>query len=141
MPRWTPEARRKQAEIQKTRQSWRHSTGPKTREGKARASMNAWKHGMRSAPARRLRTILRRQSHFLKQVNAYLYVARRSLSPSLRGVRRSEAETYDEAIHTTVPPETWHGLLRYARNDEPGGAAQGTALLLLCECYQGRLFA
>lgn len=78
MPRWTPEARRKQAEIQKTRQSWKHSTGPKTAAGKARASMNAWKHGLRTRPAIKLRAAVTRQSRVLKQINAYLSACRKS---------------------------------------------------------------
>ena len=47
MPRWTPEARRIQGEIARRRRSWTRSTGPRTPEGKARSSRNAWKGGVR----------------------------------------------------------------------------------------------
>lgn len=44
---WTPEQRQQQAERIKTWQPWAQSTGPRTPEGKARASGNAWKGGHR----------------------------------------------------------------------------------------------
>jgi hypothetical protein len=37
------------AELQQRRDAAAHSTGPRTEEGKARSSRNAWKHGMSSA--------------------------------------------------------------------------------------------
>lgn len=50
MPRrWTPEQRAEQAEKIKRWKPWERSTGPATDEGKAAASRNAVKHGMRGA--------------------------------------------------------------------------------------------
>lgn len=40
---WTPERRRRQAYLIKQWQPWKKSTGPKTVEGKQRASKNAVK--------------------------------------------------------------------------------------------------
>lgn len=45
MSGWTPERRARQAELIRTWQPWTRSTGPRTAEGKARASRNAWKGG------------------------------------------------------------------------------------------------
>lgn len=42
---WTPERRARQAELIRTWQPWTRSTGPRTPEGKAKASRNAWKGG------------------------------------------------------------------------------------------------
>ncbi len=49
---WTDERRAKQRAMVLTRRPWEKSTGPKTPKGKARASKNSRKHGLRSAPAR-----------------------------------------------------------------------------------------
>lgn len=45
MSGWTPERRARQAEQIRAWQPWTRSTGPRTAEGKARASRNAWKGG------------------------------------------------------------------------------------------------
>lgn len=42
---WTPERRARQAELIRTWQPWTRSTGPRTAEGKATTSRNAWKGG------------------------------------------------------------------------------------------------
>ena len=47
MPRWTPEARLKQAERIRQWSPWSKSTGPRSVEGKNRAKTNAWKGGER----------------------------------------------------------------------------------------------
>lgn len=45
---WTPERRAKQAEAIRRWKPWKRSTGPKSEEGKAAASRNAWKGGKRA---------------------------------------------------------------------------------------------
>lgn len=45
---WTPERRAKQAEAIRRWKPWARSTGPKSGEGKAAASRNAWKGGKRA---------------------------------------------------------------------------------------------
>ena len=42
---WTPEQRRKQAEAIQSWRPWEQSTGPKTAEGKAKVSRNAYTGG------------------------------------------------------------------------------------------------
>ena len=45
---WTPERRARQAELIRTWQPWKQSTGPKSVEGKARVATNAWRGGHRA---------------------------------------------------------------------------------------------
>jgi hypothetical protein len=45
---WSPERRVRQAELIRRFAPWRHSTGPKTKAGKARCAKNALRHGSRS---------------------------------------------------------------------------------------------
>jgi hypothetical protein len=47
MRRWTEEERKRQAERVRQWRPWEQSTGPKTEEGKAIASKNAYKGGTR----------------------------------------------------------------------------------------------
>ena len=42
---WTPERRARQAELIASWKPWQHATGPRTPDGKARASQNAYKGG------------------------------------------------------------------------------------------------
>ncbi|MFC5499628.1 hypothetical protein ACFPOE_18945 [Caenimonas terrae] len=44
---WTPERRARQAALIRTWQPWQQATGPRTPDGKARASLNAYKGGHR----------------------------------------------------------------------------------------------
>ena len=53
----TPEHRRLRSELIRRWRPWEHSTGPKTQEGKAKVSRNAFKGGTR-AMLRELRRIL-----------------------------------------------------------------------------------
>jgi hypothetical protein len=45
---WSPERRARQAELIRSLQTWKKSTGPRTDSGKARCAANALKHGCRS---------------------------------------------------------------------------------------------
>jgi hypothetical protein len=65
MPRWTEEARAKQAEIARNRKMWEQSTGPKTDAGKDRSKWNAYKHGCTSERALMLHKIMKMQSLLL----------------------------------------------------------------------------
>lgn len=49
MPRWTLEARRKQAALIRTWKPWTSSTGPRTDAGKAVSAMNNYRHGWYTA--------------------------------------------------------------------------------------------
>jgi hypothetical protein len=44
---WTPERRARQAELIRGWKPWERSTGPKTTQGKARVSRNAYRGGVR----------------------------------------------------------------------------------------------
>ena len=45
---WTPERRKRQAQLIRQWKPWKQSTGAKTEKGKARSALNAFKHGFRS---------------------------------------------------------------------------------------------
>jgi len=64
---WTPEQRRQQAEKIRAWSPWARSTGPRSAEGKAKASCNAWKGGSRPM-LRDLARALRAQLETLERV-------------------------------------------------------------------------
>lgn len=64
---WTPERRKKQSEAIRQWQPWNKSTGPRTAEGKAIASQNAYTGGTRLF-MRRIAASLRDQRDALKLV-------------------------------------------------------------------------
>ena len=65
---WTESRRKTQAERAQKQQPWRHSTGPKTPEGKAKSAANAHKTGLHTAQIRKLRAVLRAHKAFLKEI-------------------------------------------------------------------------
>ncbi len=65
---WTPERRKRQAEMIKNWKPWERSTGPKTEPGKEACKLNAEKHGMRGTKWQFLRQALKNQEEFLEDV-------------------------------------------------------------------------
>jgi len=55
---WTPERKKRAAELIRRWKPWGKSTGPKTDHGKATVSRNSFKHGARNAETLRVRRIL-----------------------------------------------------------------------------------
>jgi hypothetical protein len=64
---WTPERRKKQSEAIRQWQPWNKATGPRTDEGKALASKNAFKGGHRPL-IRGIAAALRDQREALKLI-------------------------------------------------------------------------
>ena len=64
---WTPERRAKQAELIRQWQPWKNSTGPTSADGKATASQNAWKGGVRPQ-LREVAKVLREQEKLLTEL-------------------------------------------------------------------------
>ncbi len=64
---WTPERRAAQAERIKAFKPWLKSTGPKTKSGKKRSSLNALKHGERSLLAQHAEKALKFHRQFMKE--------------------------------------------------------------------------
>lgn len=56
---WTPERRRRQAELIRTWKPWLQATGPKTDAGKQRVSQNALRTGEHSHELRAANALLR----------------------------------------------------------------------------------
>ena len=65
--KWTEERRRKQAALIRRIKPWEKSTGPRTEAGKARSSLNAFKHGLRCRQMDDMRRLLILNAAFLKQ--------------------------------------------------------------------------
>lgn len=64
---WTPKRRARQAELIRQWQPWEQSTGPRSVEGKAAASRNAWTGGMRP-PIRELSEKQREQNKIRREI-------------------------------------------------------------------------
>ena len=64
---WTTERRQRQAQLVKQWQPWKHSTGARTAEGKAKVSCNAYKGGYREL-LQRVAKFLREQKHFINDI-------------------------------------------------------------------------
>ena len=68
MRHWTPAERQRQAQLNKQWQPWQHSTGARTIEGKAVASRNAFKGGVRQQ-LKELSQLLRHQRDALNEIS------------------------------------------------------------------------
>lgn len=68
MRQWTQAERQRQAELIRQWQPWKHSTGAKTPEGKAKSSRNAFKGGFRQMLIE-LRQLLHKQQNDLKEID------------------------------------------------------------------------
>lgn len=64
---WTPERRARQAELIRQWRPWELSTGPRSAEGKAASSRNAWTGGMRPL-LRELAEELREQDKIRREI-------------------------------------------------------------------------
>jgi hypothetical protein len=64
---WTPERRARQAELIRTWQPWRQSTGPKTPEGKAKAASNGDQGGVLGEARAELRAFKKLAGELLKE--------------------------------------------------------------------------
>src|SRR3954469_11171201 len=82
----TDEERREQ-----NRKNASHSTGPKTPEGKLRASMNAWKHGLRAESL----ALPNEDAEALRELNDEWLEDYRPASPGMRAM-------LDRAVYSTV---------------------------------------
>lgn len=69
---WTKERRKRQSALIRTWQPWEQSTGPRTAEGKARSSRNAFKSGSRPL-FRMIDRLLRKQKQSLDELSAEYY--------------------------------------------------------------------
>ncbi|HNQ92166.1 MAG TPA: hypothetical protein PKI93_04470 [Alphaproteobacteria bacterium] len=73
---WTEEQKQKQREAIRVWSPWKHSTGPRTAQGKTRSALNATKHGFRSRAGIEFFTLLTRHSAFLRAVETRIRMER-----------------------------------------------------------------
>ena len=99
MPRWTPEARLKQALAIRSWSPWTKSTGPRSPAGKSVSSRNAWKGGVR-ANAASYAAILRMISRANQKVNSLF--CRKRVSRNLERQRRPQPV---KPPHLPFPPD------------------------------------
>ncbi len=102
MAKWTEERKKKQAEAIKRWKTWEKSTGPKTNKGKACASHNACKHGLRSKDSAMPLEMIRLNKMFIRL--AILYANHDSAVQ--RAVRRKRTiKKAAESKGGTPPPQ------------------------------------
>jgi len=83
---WTTQRRQRQSELIQDWQPWEQSTGPRTAEGKAKSSRNAFKGGTRPL-FRMIDRVLRKQQQSLDELSAEVYdsMAERLVDAALDG--------------------------------------------------------
>lgn len=65
---WTKEKRERAAKKAREIKPWKHTTGPKTKEGKAASSQNALKSGLHTQEMNELRKVLHKQAKILRDL-------------------------------------------------------------------------
>ena len=91
MPRWTIEARLRQAERIRALCPWTRSTGPRTEEGKGRSARNAWKGGHRATAAAYAK-VLRNFESTTRRLFSSFCRKRTSPAPNRKSERRPTSE-------------------------------------------------
>jgi uncharacterized protein YozE (UPF0346 family) len=66
---WTKEKRARVAKRTQNQQPWKHSTGPKTTDGKAKVAQNAYQHGFFSRDYKAVMDLLNMQAAFVNTLN------------------------------------------------------------------------
>lgn len=100
---WTEERRQKQRETINRNRPWEKSTGPRTRKGKARASLNAVKHGVHSRSGREIRKLIYHNREFLK---AYKENAEWEMLMRLLRLERPPERTVEKSFEISHTPGT-----------------------------------
>ena len=73
---WTDARRQRQAEAITRWRPWEHSTGPKTPQGRARVSRNAYRGGERDrfrVLAKQFNVLMREQRRFVDELTTFSY--------------------------------------------------------------------
>ncbi|MCE7886217.1 MAG: hypothetical protein DYH13_01765 [Alphaproteobacteria bacterium PRO2] len=98
---WTEERRQKQREIINRNRPWEKSTGPRTRKGKARSSLNAVKSGLHGRSGLEIRKLLYHNREFLK---AYREHAEWEVLMRLLRMERPPERTVEKSFEISHTP-------------------------------------